>query len=423
MALGAVLHAGFASWDAYFIREGAQLAPAWSHWLGMFVLAFGLSWTTIDINQKTLKVVVGVLALLETVGLAWVLSLFGIGWSPMPTLFAGVTALAGGLYYSTTPAGIRKRRLWAAFGPPGLRLSRKKYREILESEAEFDVPDEGREASLVVCELVNSAELARSLSPAEYVALNTAFLNTGKQALLDAGGLLDEGGEGRLRGVFGLPLSEEIEGAEGAVTGTGNRLSPVAQAHARSACRAALRLGQRLDSFAEEAAQRWKVSLDYRIAVESGSLVGGHIGGSAQFTVMGELLDHTRRLCVANGVFGSHLLLGPDASLLAADAIEVRPVELVRFEGQKGPEEFYELLSMKGELPPEARDRRDAFWKGVIFFRSHRDDEAKAHFEGVLYPEESAVEDPLVRYYLKRLADTTAPRGPYDWSRRDFIVF
>lgn len=351
-------------------------------WGAMLLLGFGLAWTTADIHQPILKSVVGATSLLEVTGLAWVLTAkAGIHWSPFGTLTAGALAFALGLYYSRTPGGSRKRRIAELFGPT--RISRATAREILEADESLDLSGRPLQATVLVCEVLNRGALDKALSPHDYFALHTSFVRVATQTVVEAGGLLDAVGEGRLRALFGVPLT----------------LRP----HALDACRAAALLQERLDRFAEEALAKWKVPVESAVALETGDLLAAESEETGVLSVMGEVLDFTEQLAARCKPYGTRLLVGAEAYRRIAPQWHLRPVDLLSLPDQRGPEEIYEPLAPKGGLSPAEVERAEVFWKGVLYYRAHRAEEAKAHLEAVLYPEETACEDLLVRFYLQRL--------------------
>ncbi len=367
------------------------LGPAWAQWVGAAVLGFGLAGSTVDINQTPLKLIVAAAALLETAALSWVLHRFGIAWPPFTALAAGLLATGLGLAWGRTPGGARKRHLETLFGG---RISRRKFREWLDSDEPLEGSGERTEGSVIVCEIFNQELLADTLSPRDCIALTNAFLSTGAKALMESGGVLDVAGGDRLRAVFGIPIAEPN--------------------HAAQACAAALELGHTLEAFCQEAQERWKIAPDFRIAVNSGEMVAatGYVGS---FSVTGESLEFCRRLCAANAFYGSRILLGPHAFQLAPEAVEVRPIELFVPHGQQAPEEIYELLAPKNRLTAEEAERRDTFWKGIVLFREREWDLAAAHFETVLRCD-AMCEDGPSRFYLNRIAHLRDGVRALDWD-------
>ncbi len=353
------------------------------------LLGFGLAFCAVDISQIALKLIVLCAALVETAALSWTLHRFGIEWPPFTALAAGVLAAGFGLAWGRTAGGRRKRRLETLFGE---RISRRKFREWLDADVPLDPAGERREGSVVVCELFNQEALAEALPAAECVALINGFSACGARALLECGGVLDTAGGDRLRALFGMPVADP--------------------GHAAHACAAALELGSALEAFRREALQRWEAAPDFRIAVHSGEMTAaaGYLGS---FSVTGEALEFCRRLCLANTVYGSRILLGPRTFQLAPESVEVRPIELLIPPGQEAPEEIYELLASKNQLTPEEAERRDTFWKGIVFFRARQWDLAAAHFETVLR-HDSAREDGPSRFYLERIAHLRDGAGASD---------
>lgn len=363
---------------------GVASAPLsfFGQWTGILLLAFGLAWTTVDICAVPLKITVAAVALAETILLAWFLYLCGVIWPPFTALAAGLFAVGFGGIYGLSKPGRRKRDIEEAFGG---RISRATFCQLLDSDEPVAFAGEVRVATVVVCQLFNRQELALTLTAFNFMALSNGFLQTGSQALIDAGGVLTECGEGRFSAVFGTPL---------AVPG-----------HSAQACRAAFALAHRLEAFRRETTERWSADPDYRIAVHSGVLIAGLCAASLQqgqgggFTIAGQALDFCRWLCKANLTYGTRLLLGSQTLPSARGAVEARPADLIW--NPNGPwwEEIYEGLALAGDISSEERKRCEMFWIGVILYRSKRWDEAATHFEAIL--KES--DDPLARFYLKRM--------------------
>jgi adenylate cyclase len=352
------------------------------------VLGFGLAWTTLAIDALSLKLVTAAVALAETAALSWALFLFGAVWPPFTALAAGALACGFGLAYSVSGPGRRKRALVQGLGG---RVSRETFERLLSADTPLPHAGAEREASVVVCRLLNRRELAETLDAADFVALSNAFAHAASQTLLDAGGVLTEGDGKHVEAGFGVPLPDP--------------------AHAVQAVLAAFALGRRMEDFRRECAERWNVEPDCRIAVNAGALIAGTFGSGtlAGFGVAGDALDFCRQLCRLNTTYGTRILAGPEVFRLAHAAVEMRPVDLLWDRAGKVRLELYELLGPQGALPAEALQRRDAFWIAVILFRAKQDQEAAALF-WTLLQDDSGAKDPLIQYYLDRLQLT--PQKP-----------
>jgi adenylate cyclase len=357
-------------------------------------LALSVAWTTIDISKLSLKIVVAAAALVQVISLVWVLNLYRIFFSPFTPALAVVLSFAGGLQYARSEAGGIKRKLRLIFGE---RLSRKTFYALVNSKEPLNLDGEMREASVVLCEVFNHDELMDALSTSEYVAMTNLFLRNGADFLVERGGYLDECDGESLRVIFGAPLAERN--------------------HATIACQAALELVQRLENLNRECDAKWHRKLDFRIGVNSGEMVCGVYGSHrlGTFSVAGEPVEFARRLCSANVIYGSKILIGSCTFDLASNAVEVRPMELVRTRDERTREEVYELLAPKNVLSEDDLRRRDLFWKGIIYYREQLWDDALDHFRAALSA--NGADAPL-EFYIQRIEQLRVGLPALEWNAR-----
>ncbi len=344
------------------------------------LFAIGIAWTTVDINRPALKVLIALGFFLEVLTATWALDLRGIPFSPFGSLLAIAGSFVIGFSYSRSNAGMRKRVARAIFGD---RVSPRTLSELVNSEIPLKFEGEKREASVVVCEIFNHETLAEALPVSDYVAMHNAFLRNAADLLVERGGYLDECDGESLRVVFGTPLADPR--------------------HAATACEAALALAERLDAVNSECARIWQQMFDFRIGINSGELVIAAYGSSrlGSFSVAGEPVEFARRLCAANTIYGSGLLMSATTLGSVESLVEVRPMELIqRHPDDHSREEVYELLSLSGKLSDEERERRDLFWKGIIYYRQQLWDEALTFFHSARRPDGS---DGPVEFYIHRI--------------------
>jgi class 3 adenylate cyclase len=382
-------------WLSVFMGLGAPPAAGWeqaAQIAAVVVLALGVAWTTIDLNRPEVKVLVTGAALAEVVGLTIVLGLLGVYFSPFPAVVAVGIAFLVGLIYSRTSAGRRKRTLEEVFGD---RISRDSFNKILDADTPLRFDGEVRTASVVVCEIFNHDELMEHLSTEHFVAATNLLLKRGADYLVERGGYLDECAGETLRVIFGAHVADEN--------------------HAEIACEAALKLAEELDAVNRECMEKWNQALDFRIGVNSGELVCAAYGSKrlGTFSVAGEPVDFARRLCAANTIYGSRILVGSHTLELGAQAVEVRPMELLRTRDERSREEVYELLGLQNSLPDDALHRRDLFWKGIIYYRKQLWDDALDHFRAALPYD--AVDAPL-QFYIRRTEQLRDGLPALEWS-------
>ncbi len=374
---------------------GQPVAPALQRAVQypLFVFfAFAIAWTTIDIPRNSLKAVVAAGALLQIVSLVWVLKLLSVFFSPFASLLAIIASFSAGILYSRSEAGGRKRVMRQILGD---RVSTKTFYALLNSSTPLNLEGERRDVSIIVCEIFNHDELESALSAPDYVALTNSFRRNAADFLVERGGYLDECDGESLRVVFGAPLPDPQ--------------------HAIVACESALALTERLDEVNAECHGVWKQMFDFRIGVNSGEMViaayGSHRLGT--LSVAGEPVEFARRLCRANLIYGSRILLGTNTYQGTETAIEVRPMELIQRYEDGSREEIYELLALRDVLSFEDLERRDLFWQGVIHYREQLWDDALGLFHSARSANGA---DGPVEFYIRRIEQLRAGTPALDWS-------
>jgi class 3 adenylate cyclase len=357
--------------------------------------AFAVAWTTIDVPRFSLKCIIAAAALVEVLAATWILHIFDIFFSSFATATSVLLAFVAGISYARSEGGSRKRLVNTIFGD---RISKRAFEELVNSDVALTFEGERIEATVIVCEIFNHDVLADALPVNDYVALHNSFLKNAADFLVERGGYLDDCDGESLRVIFGAPIPDP--------------------GHASSAAEAAVTLVERLDQVNAECFQVWKHSFDFRIGVNSGEMVGAAYGSGrvGTFSVAGEPVEFTRRLCAANTIYGSRILLGCETFFAAEQDIEVRPMELIqRYADASSREEVYELLSLKHGLEEEEAQRRDLFWQAIICYRQGLWDEALAMFHSIR-PSDRV--DGPVEFYIRRIEQLREGMPQLEWSER-----
>ena len=223
------------------------------------------------------------------------------------------------------------------------------------------------------------------------------FLHAAAETLVRAGGTLAAcDGEG-VRVVFGAPLPSTE--------------------HAAAACRAALEVARQTRALnAELARDHAGLTCDLRLGINSGEMAVGRFGAErlGGFGVAGEEVSFTRRLCAANLVYGTTILVGARTFDMAESAVEARPLELLRRRQGDAFLEVYELLGEPKDLSPEDLSRRDLFWTGVIFFREKKLADALEKFTQARAPDDRP--DAPLDYYLNRIRQLQHGKSSADYE-------
>jgi class 3 adenylate cyclase len=321
--------------------------------------AFLAAWCVIDIWHVGHKMLVFLLLMLVLAGLSPTLALYGVLFEPFSAFTAAVLATAAGFAYSGTEHGMRKRVLIQALGD---RASRATYAELMDAKERVNFAGVTRPVSVVSCRVFNIDQLREKLQPTELVAMGNLFLRSAADFLKSHGGYLDESGPVSVRAVFGLTRERED--------------------HADLACRAALELRTRLRILNDECETRWFQRLELGVAVSSGPMTAGVFGEPPHYrlSAIGGGVDFASRLAQANRRYQSDVLVSHGTRQLVKDSFEVRPMEMVFDPERHLMIEVYQLLAATADFSESDRARRDAFWQGVIHYRSGRYREALDRF-------------------------------------------
>ncbi len=343
-------------------------------------LGFAVGWTMLQVAELSRRGLLLALLLVELLGAAWVISLGGVFFQPLPGILVAVVATALAALTDVTGAGQQRRALAALFRG---RLSGRGISRLTEGVLPDLSAPQTREVTFVFCEIANQAELIDELPAVDCARLTNDFIRLGTELFLEQGGYLHGAdGEG-IRVVFGFPLA--------------------APDHAAAAARAALLFRDRVAVLAfREPDSLGKI--DLRIGVAAGPVVATvpeEVEGRRDVVISGEPVELARRLALANKIYGSRILLGPRAFSEAGAEIVARPIDFLRSGEAHERLEVYELLALGAEASAEEIACRDRFWTGLVYFRERRWAEAFTEFNRARRSD-VALDEPL-QWYLRRL--------------------
>jgi len=363
-----------------------------------FLAAAGWLWIALRSTPAGVFQLLLLIALLS-VGASLAALANGLYFDPMPVILGLLISMTALSLYRRTQAGSRETALRLLFGQ---RLRPGNFHRLVEADLPVSFPGQLIEASVVVCTIHNHVDLMEVLSPADYVAMMNLYLRAASDFLVDVGGYLDECSGESIRIVFGVPMPVEN-----------------AQNHAAKAARAAIDLVARLDELNRECDRIWQKRLDFRIGLNSGQMVAGAFGGVrvGRYSVSGPVVEFARHLSAACAQYGCRILSGPLCYEMASGSVEARPIDLLQRAGSRRRVELYEFLAPKDTLSPERERSRDQFWKGVIFFRERKWEEAIKAFSSARIP---GIPDKVLDHYLERVE--RARRGEDDPTPEQAIL-
>jgi class 3 adenylate cyclase len=354
------------------------VAEKWQYFV-VTLLALGVAWLSLSRVSRGGARLLIVFLVIELLGLSWVCSLYRVFFQPLPSVFAVVLA---SLATEGWAAFLRRDRSHLVRTFFANRLSKKEFSRVREGTISFDVHPKAYEVSVVTCDMADKYGFAQNSGPAAFARSVEEFMRDTPNRLLQAGAYLHAvDGEGVVA-VFGFPGGDP--------------------GHAEKALRVVLDL---IRDFRKRQQNNGEISADCGIhaGVSSGTIVAAPLkdSGNPALLVSGEPLDLARRLCAANGRYGSKILMDLPTFDLASNTIVARPIDFVNGLNSLDRHEIYEPLWLTTEAGPEHIARRDFFWNGVVLYREKRWAEAYTEFQKARGSEEE--EDAPLEFYLRRL--------------------
>ena len=349
--------------------------------VSMLLLGLSTLWVAMHANRREI-ILLALFGILLLLGGSLVTALYSSFFNPFPGVAAILLGSVAVVLFERTEMGSREPVLRRLFG---LRLRPGSFRKLVDGNSNVDFPGELHEASVLVCSIHNHVDLMESLKPTDYVAMMNLYLRTASDFLVDVGGYLDECSGESIRVIFGAPLP--VEGAAN---------------HAAKAARVSIDLVTRLEELNRECDAQWQKRLDFRIGVNSGSMIAAAYGGArvGRYSVSGPAVEFARHLSAACAQYGCRILAGSTSYEMASENIEGRPIDLLQRAGSRRRVELYEFLAPKNTLSPERERSRDQFWKGVILFRERKWEEATSALASARI---AGIPDQVLDYYFERV--------------------
>jgi len=268
-------------------------------------------------------------------------------------------------------------------------------RRLLMQGQDAELGGQERELSIFFADLAGFTRISEQLTPAETVELMREYFDLATEAVESHEGTVDKFlGDGVLA-FFNAPLPVED--------------------HAKKACRAAIRIRDRLAAGQPARTAAGKPDLRVRIGITTGEVLVGNIGTADRFayTVLGDTANLAARLESLNKQYGTSIMAAESVVETAGPEFIWRKLDRVAVKGRTSGTLVYELLGEAGEVAEETLKMRARYEAGLEAYFARNFDAAEQAFNeacGCL------PEDPATQVMLERLRGFhTSPPGA-DWD-------
>ena len=240
-------------------------------------------------------------------------------------------------------------------------------RELLAQKQDAIRGGKLRELTLFFSDIANFTKISENLSPTEVVEeLGDYFEVIADIIEIEFGGTLDKFVGDGVVAFFGAP--KEMPN------------------HAEMACRAALKIQEKLFGLGPEQRSISSRFFRTRIGLHTGEVLVGNIGTPKRFaySVIGDAANLTSRIEGLNKIYGTRILASAETKEARCTDFEWRCIDRVAVVGRTRSTEIYELLGTKGAVDRIVLEARDQYESGLEKYFAQDFEGAIPHFEAAL---------------------------------------
>ena len=209
--------------------------------------------------------------------------------------------------------------------------------EFIGDPTHWELGGKRMDITIMFADLEGFTPLSETLEPEQLVHLMNEYLSEMSAVILEEGGTIDKYEGDLVMAFFGAPLPQTD--------------------HADRACRAAMKMQNRMRELREIWKARGDAELKVRIGLNSGPAVVGNMGSDFRFnyTAMGDTVNLGARLESANKEFGTYTLASHETRMrVRANLFSFRGLGDVLVKGKSEPVKVYELTSAAVHPLPDA---------------------------------------------------------------------
>ena len=330
--------------------------------------------------------------LLATIIIVWLVNLLSFTGgiilpTAMPLMSISLLYLSGIIYNYT---GERRQRALTARAFQKYVSPEVVKRITMEPEL-LRLGGEKKELTLLFSDIAGFTTVSESTTPEELVKLLNEYMDEMSSIILDHGGTIDKYIGDAMMVFWNAPLDQSD--------------------HAVRACRAALKMQERLSELNDAWEKEGRPRLETRIGLNTGEVIVGNMGSSQRFdyTVLGDNVNLASRLEGVNKHYGTSIIISFSTFLQTTDYIEARQLDYIKVKGKTEPVAILELLGEKGEILKDKKVLSETFERALLPYRLGNWDEAISQFEKLVekFPDDKASHVFLNR--CKGLQDNSPP--------------
>jgi adenylate cyclase len=289
-----------------------------------------------------------------------------------------------------------KRRVRSAFGQ---YLSPEVIRRLLVNPCL--VEPKKTEITVMFSDIRGFTAISEKLDAQELALFLNQYLSDMTSLVFDHHGTLDKYIGDAVMAFWGAPFEEP--------------------GHAAKACKAALKMMDRVRELQKKWQAEGKPHLDIGIGLNTGMASVGNMGSALRYgyTALGDAVNLSSRLEGLNKDYGTHIIVNASTYEAAKESgFLFRELDLIRVKGKLQPVAIWELVGRAGEdsvygAPEEVRSRVELFQTARVLYGKRRWQAAQQAFQEVL---DKWADDGPSRAYWKRCQEYLFEEPPAAWD-------
>jgi len=339
--------------------EFINFLPQWI--LIAVMVAISLILYSLERSFKSLRIFIAVYVIFMICELvaAYLFVVLRHQWISAVEIFGTTTFIFAGLVLSGYFKETREKRL--------LRQSFGRYvnetvlRDILADPTSVDFKGRTIIATIMATDIAGFTSISEKLPPYVVVARLNDYLSEVSEKLIDNGAYINKYIGDAILALYGAFGESD---------------------HRKKACYAALRAQEIINRKVEQAKASNEDPMVTRFGITTGEMTMGNIGSERkiEYTVIGDTVNTAFRLEGLNKFYRTTIIVSDQTYKEVGDDFEFRLLDILKVKGKETPEQVFELLGVKGEVPREKLMIRDEFEAALKLYQNRHFAEAKEEF-------------------------------------------